>query len=830
MQSNIDLVRDDLNDFPDSWVELYNTTNASVDLRNWILSDVNDPNKGWVINSGSSQTIPANGYLLLYCDKQDVGKGLHATFRLESGNNGGIYLYNASKQLVSSVSGNDMPKQPAPNISRGLTSGGTWAWFVEATPRAANTTKTATQLLPNPVFSIKGGVYKSTQTLTLSLPANAPSGSAIYYTTNGDEPTSSSTRYTNPISISTATSIRAKIVHSDYLTNRSVTHSYIVVASNRNFTLPVISISTSNEYLTDNKFGIYVRGDGTNGVTGNCVTTKVNWNQDWRRPMNVEYFPSQSSEAVLNQLGELRLAGGCSRQNAMKSLILYSNKRFGENKRYDYPLFSQKGGQEIKSFMLRNSGNDWGYTHIRDAAMQLFMGRKVDVDYQEYQPTAVYVNGVYRGIHNMRERSTDDYVLANYATEDIDMVENWLTTTWRSEGRTKELKVGDWVAFDQLLAELKKSTVDYQWLYDNVDINEYINYMILQLYVGNKDFPDNNVVLWRKKNGGKWRFIFKDLDQGLNLYGSYASNLNPFNHNASQMNGNNFANIGTTDDKLLFSKLVQYEPFQKEFYSRFAVYMGNLLHPTTTTAIIDSIQALVEPEMTYHAAATGISGDRYSTTVNTWKDRVNTAKNWITGAGGWGTATTRNTHLYGHLRTQFSLGTVIPLTLARTDNPVGSDLAVSINGVTLDGAWFDGSYFAGQPLTLKFENKEDWNLRWEIKATINSQVQTIPSSLRAFTYNIPSNCTKIEIKILGNHTPIEDVAVGRDYTFSVTEGSLYIGNITSDATISIYDISGKLLHVLNPVQSSVQIPFSQNGIYVVRIKDKDSQVTRKVKI
>jgi hypothetical protein len=33
MQSNVDCIMDDLNDYPDSWVELYNAGDASVSLK-----------------------------------------------------------------------------------------------------------------------------------------------------------------------------------------------------------------------------------------------------------------------------------------------------------------------------------------------------------------------------------------------------------------------------------------------------------------------------------------------------------------------------------------------------------------------------------------------------------------------------------------------------------------------------------------------------------------------------------------------------------------------------------------------------------------------------
>ena len=39
MPSNINVIMDDVNDFPDSWIELYNTTSSSIDIQGWYVSD-----------------------------------------------------------------------------------------------------------------------------------------------------------------------------------------------------------------------------------------------------------------------------------------------------------------------------------------------------------------------------------------------------------------------------------------------------------------------------------------------------------------------------------------------------------------------------------------------------------------------------------------------------------------------------------------------------------------------------------------------------------------------------------------------------------------------
>ena len=77
MQSNIDCIMDDLNDFPDSWVELYNAGDSPLQLVNYKLGTKEDGSDAWQLGNVK---IGAKEYVLVYCDK--VGKDMHTNFRL----------------------------------------------------------------------------------------------------------------------------------------------------------------------------------------------------------------------------------------------------------------------------------------------------------------------------------------------------------------------------------------------------------------------------------------------------------------------------------------------------------------------------------------------------------------------------------------------------------------------------------------------------------------------------------------------------------------------------------------------------------------------------
>ena len=207
MQSNIDLVRDDLQEFPDSWIELYNDSDQSVNIQNWTVADVSDYRQGWKITK--SVSISPKSYLLIYADQ--AATGLHTPFRLDSGSGGAVYLFDASGNQIDAVK--NIPSQPAPNIAWGRITDGSasWAYFVNATPLSTNKGKISIILLPPPVFSQSGGIYKNNVTVSLSLPGNVPSGvvlSNIHYTLDNSEPTLNSPSYTGELQISKTTVVR----------------------------------------------------------------------------------------------------------------------------------------------------------------------------------------------------------------------------------------------------------------------------------------------------------------------------------------------------------------------------------------------------------------------------------------------------------------------------------------------------------------------------------------------------------------------------------------------------------------------------------------------
>ena len=796
MQSNIDVVRDDLQEFPDSWIELYNDSDQAVNILNWIISDDADYKNGWRITL--SINILPKSYQLIYADK--ASQGLHTDFRLDSGGNGALYLFDANGNIIDMLK--NYPKQIAPNIAWGRIIDGndTWVNFVTATPGSKNTGVTSSVLLPPPVFSQPGGIYKNIVNLSFSLPVNVPNGvelSDIHYTLDNSEPDINSPSYTGEeIRISKTTVVRAKLVHSNYLTNRATVHTFII--SSKDLALPVISISTDQSYLWDDEFGIYCRGNGKYGLTGNGIDYPANWNNDWRRPVNFEYFDLESNTSVLNQLCEMRIAGGWTRANPQKSFVVYGHKRFGI-KRFEYDFFKEKPNQEIKSFMIRNSGNDFWYTHFRDAAIQLFMGNKVDIDYQAYQPAIFYLNGNYWGIQNLRERSEEDFVLANYAIDNnnVDVIGSW----WG------ELNNGDRVAWIQLINELRKSSSvrNIQWIIDQVDIDEFFNYMILQIYVSNTDFPHNNMVMWRPRTpDGKWRFILKDMDFGLGIW-----DMNKTTHNALAYNTEN-----NNDDRKLFNALLSQNSLRKKFYSTFAIYMGDLLHYSSTSQVIDSIHKILELSMQDHLNRW--MPEMWWRDMNSWRSEIANMKTWCYG---------RNVEVYKHLRDYFRLGTIMSLTY-EPSNTLTGEPSVYINDIRMRSSGLKASYFQKEIIDLRYEGSSPFYI-WRIIKTINGITTEETRFEQNFSYQIVEGCTSLIIRLVDNPTSLSSPEMA-EIRLSTFNNQLEVMGLSFPSDISIYDINGQLIAKTFATSQSIIIPFNHKGIFIVKVQNEAQKFTQKV--
>ena len=84
------------------WVELYNTTDKDIDIAGMYLSDNEKKPLKYQISKGDSQastTIPAHGYLIVWCDKLESRDQLHASFKLDA--DGGSVLLTAADESWS---------------------------------------------------------------------------------------------------------------------------------------------------------------------------------------------------------------------------------------------------------------------------------------------------------------------------------------------------------------------------------------------------------------------------------------------------------------------------------------------------------------------------------------------------------------------------------------------------------------------------------------------------------------------------------------------------------------------------------------------------------
>jgi hypothetical protein len=786
MQSNIDCIMDDLNDFPDSWVELYNDSQTGIDLRDYKLGLTDNAAEAWPL---PIQRVDGKQYVLIYCDK--VGDGLHTDFRLDSGKGSSVYLFQGDK-VIDKVK--DLKKQPSPNIAYGRKTDGAdeWGYQIEPTPKAANCGEITDKILGDPVFSELGKVTRNNEafSLTISLPEGTPEGTEIRMTTDGSEPIATSTLYTEPLSIKSTTVIRARLFCNGYLSPRSVAQSYIFFP--RRMTLPVVSITTNKKYLKDPTIGIY--------VDGNYMSGKKNYEFNWRRPINIEIFDKEDNKSVINQLCETRIAGGATRSSARKSVAVYANKRFG-TKHFEYEFFpDQKPGIKAqKSFMLRNAGNDFDYLYMRDAIIQRSMAQHVDLDWQAWQPAIIYINGDYQGMLNIRERSNEDNIWANYQKlEDIDMIE----ISQDNSRMVEELKAGSWDnynAFKDFYREQGHTLKEYEeWM----DCDEYINLMVMNLYFNNQDFPGNNVVLWRPTaEGGRWRWIAKDTDFGLGLYSSSADYKTiEWLYDPNYDKDRKWAN--TSAATRLFRNMMEDEDIKRLFIDRAAIYMGDFLNEKGVRNIWDAMYNKISYEYPNHRKL-----------INEWwpnyNEELNTARRWLS---------KRTNIFYKQLADFFQLGTPIPISINRY---LKSTPTIYFNDVELSEGKFDGKFFANRKVTLKAKAPEGKVITgWEVQAIeTTGDISKTQVEGDAYSFTIPE-CTSMDISvILGDASAIKSLSEN-DWTWKKEGSYLYLSHVSEGTKVQLFDLRGMLLQTIVSDGTEISLPIVNHQLYVLKVGTK----------
>lgn len=572
------------------WVEIYNASSGAVDLSGYGFSDNTGRPRKWTFPQGT--TLGAGQYLGVFVSgiTANTENKLHASFRL--GAEGGYTLCLSTPEGL--IFDRMYVPQQFSDISYGRLPGqyGRCYYFTSATPAADNGGSYYARKASPANYSVSGGLYDAGETLTVELTAEP--GDRIYYTTDFTDPTEASSLYTGPITITDTTVLRTRVYADGALESYMSCQTYFFGISH---TMRVVSLVSDPYNLTSDEAGIMVKGpNALPDYPYGSMNKGANFWMDWEREGHVEIYDTDGTQMVSQEMG-LKLHGQFSRAEPQKAFKVYARNKYSGTNRFYAPLFDNLDYTEYKSFILRASGSDGDRTRMRDSVLTS-LARGTSVMWQETELCVVYINGAYWGHYNMRQH-INSYSICQFEgwegqEADIDIV--------KANNRVMQ---GSNDTFAALLEWVKNNDTSTDAAYEKIgsviDIQNYIEYMSLEIFTGNTDTL--NVKRYRNANDdGLWRWIYFDLDWAFYTdTDSIARWLTPGGMGAQKRT-----------DNTLFIACMKNPRFREEFL----VYFGQQMATTFTTAnVVSLIQARHQellPEMERQAERWGPDAQTYS--------------------------------------------------------------------------------------------------------------------------------------------------------------------------------------------------------------------------
>lgn len=478
------------------------------------------------------------------------------------------------------------------------------------------------------MFSATGGFYEASFELILQ----CNSAYQIRYTVNGNTPTGTSELYEAPLWLDEALYSKSDIYTIQtaceelFYVPESVRHcitlraaafdeggnrvgpvttqSYFIRSLGCNtHGLPVMAISADSLALFDYETGILVPGaffDPDDSYwTGNFYQS----GREWERLVNVEFYEPEDNSGINQQAG-LRTHGGTSRRQTQKGLKIYARDEYGK-KRFKHHFFESIPNESFKHLVLKPFSYQWFNYGIQDDICNR-MAAQLDVEPIASRPMALFLNGEYWGIYYLKEKPDAHYLEDHFGNEDTDynVVSNWY-------GYQVD---GDTTGFVEMMRWVKNCDLTQEEQYvrigEMIDISSFIDYYCLELFIGNKDWPANNMRCYQLGDG-KWRWIFFDgddalVDMNFDIMDNATTTLNPG---------------WPTDSRstLMFRKLLENDGFKERFVSRFYALMATQFSYGVTKGYFEDAASMVRGEVPRQCVRFGLpsSSDHWEYNLKT---------------------------------------------------------------------------------------------------------------------------------------------------------------------------------------------------------------------
>ena len=590
----------------------------------------------------------------------------HANFKLDK-SGGRLFLINKDGNVTDSVT---YPELPLGKSWSRSTNG--WG-YAEPSPFTYGQKTVVAKREPSPEKKVSfpaSGFYSSAFTINLSSLPN------VRCETGGYTPTEKSSHQDN-ITINKTTVLRCASFAANSVASDVVTRTYVFETQPQT---PVVFLTANPRSLFDPDTGIYMEGPNAQAKEPHFG---ANYWEDKEIPVFVELLEKGSKTPAFAKNAGFQIFGNYSRANAKKSVAIVFREKYGD-KRLEYPLFPDFPNlKKFKVFLLRSNGSNFGSDYIRDRLCSS-VSEGLNVDYQRGRGVVVYYNGEYYGIHNIRERSTEYYFETHYGlnADEIDLL--------KADNSATAGSPADYVNLMNYLENHHLNSEDnYSYVADQIDVDNFINYIQTELFMNNRDWPANNLKKWRGTNPKtKWKWFIYDMDFGFgNEYSEFKNNIFEF---ATAEDGPDWPNGPAST--LLLRRLLENAKFKLAFVNRFPVLLAMNFETNRLLVRINIMMNEIESEISRDQKRWGLNTSYMSGQL----DKMKTF------------AKTRQSVILSEMTEFFGLGETVETTLS-----VSGSGKILVHNLPLDKSSMTVSFFKGTPVTITAQENGGTFVGWK---------------------------------------------------------------------------------------------------------------------